>query len=426
MAQAELPLLTGSASSESGTEPRFLGTPLSIVLLRTWGGLGIALAIVTLIHPSAHTVFPIYARGSFRWWHDLSLYVTFTDMDLYRYSPTFAIVTSPITLLGHTVGGILWHWLCLGVLLLGLYRAEKVLLPGQRTAWGRTIFLLLSILLALTGLWNNQCNALIVGMMLLGSCALARGQWWSSAAWLGGAVVLKLTILPIILLISALYPRQVGWRIMIVVLIGAIIPFLTRPPSIVIFQYQAWHQQMKQTSTQRWPGFRDAWLVWQIFEHRVLLGKAGKPDLEARFHSSVYRGIQFLSAFLVLLWCAWIHRKHKDVRWSLTFLLSMGCAWSMLFGPATEHPTYVFLAPFLAWAFVERARWPRWKWLLTLSSVLVFVLGWRALTVHWWQSFPWFLTALPLGTSLFMGWLFFTGGDPKRAKLAKPEVIHFS
>src|SRR5262249_59686599 len=86
-------------------------------------------------------------------------------------------------------------------------------------------------------------------------------------------------------------------------------------------------------------------------------------------------------------------------------LLALGAAWSMLLGPAVETPTYVFLAPLLAWAIVQRDAWPGGRRLIEASAVLILILGWRELTRPFWDAVPWLVLALPLGSALFLLWI---------------------
>jgi hypothetical protein len=77
----------------------------------------------------------------------------------------------------------------------------------------------------------------------------------------------------------------------------------------------------------------------------------------------------------------------------------------MLFGPAVEHATYVFLAPPLLWALLERRAWPHGRGLIWASFLLIMVLGWGAVTRRLAPDWPIVLTALPAGTALFTLWL---------------------
>ena len=67
----------------------------------------------------------------------------------------------------------------------------------------------------------------------------------------------------------------------------------------------------------------------------------------------------------------------------------------MLFGPAVEHATYVFLAPPLAWALLERRAWPLGQGLILASFALIMILGWGAVS-RLLPAWPMLLTASPL------------------------------
>jgi hypothetical protein len=80
-------------------------------------------------------------------------------------------------------------------------------------------------------------------------------------------------------------------------------------------------------------------------------------------------------------------------------------AWMMLFGPAVEHPTYAFLAPFLAWAVLQREVWPRGRWLSTAAFVLIAALGWDGPPRQLLGDLSLLAAPLPLGSLLFTLWL---------------------
>jgi hypothetical protein len=92
-------------------------------------------------------------------------------------------------------------------------------------------------------------------------------------------------------------------------------------------------------------------------------------------------------------------------RWLVHITLSMGLAWLMLFGPAVEHATYVFLAAPLAWAVLERRAWPSGQGLILAAFALIMILGWGVVTRLLSPDWPVLLTALPAGTALYALWL---------------------
>jgi hypothetical protein len=385
--------------------------------LIAWLILGTAVSIRTLVRPSHHTVFPIFAASAEHWWSDCSLYELYPGLDRFRYPPVFALFVTPFSALGLTMGGILWSWLSIVVLTAGLWQYLRDVVPSVWTRQRMALFFILAGVGALRGLWNAQSNALIAGFVLLGSAALARcavraghgaAGWWLPALLLATPVCLKLTPLAPVLLLAALWPRQLAWRLLVVMIGLFLLPFLTRPPGIVFEQYREWFNHLTETGNIRWIGFRDGWTVWIVLHH-LFGGETGRLTLCDPMDSSWYHLVQLTTAAAVLGWCLWQRRRASRLalgpRWLIHVILSMGLAWLMLFGPAVEHATYVFLTPPLLWALLEREAWPHGRGLIEASFLLIMVLGWGAVTRLLAPDWPIVLTALPAGTALFALWL---------------------
>jgi hypothetical protein len=113
--------------------------------------------------------------------------------------------------------------------------------------------------------------------------------------------------------------------------------------------------------------------------------------------------LQLAAALGVLGWSLWMQRRGCHRRRLVNVTLALGVAWLMVFGPASEHATYVFLAPSLAWALVEPEAWPQARWLIVAASVLILGLGWGALARA--AHVDLLLTALPIGAVLFAIWV---------------------
>ncbi len=385
--------------------------------LAVWLILAAAVAVRTFARPISHTVFPIFATSASHWWSDLSLYELYPGLDRFRYPPIFALFVTPFGSLGFTMGGMLWSWLSMGVFVAGLWRYAHDVIPSSWTRGRLALFLTLGAAGALRGLWNAQSNALMVGFLLLGASALARAvsrriapsrDWWWAAFLLALPVCLKFTPLAPVLLLVALWPRQLAGRMLVVAAGLVLLPFLTRPPHVVLFQYREWIDNLIASGSVRWTGFRDGWTIWVVL--RSQLGLAPKQiDLGEPLHSSVYRAIQLGTAVGVLVWCVWQKSRARQFqwgsRWALHVTLSMGLTWLMLFGPAIEHATYVFLAPPLIWALLEPDVWPRGRRLVWLAFALVMVLGWGAIARSVTPLSPLILTALPVGSAVFALWL---------------------
>jgi hypothetical protein len=369
-----------------------------------WLALGVAVSVRTLVRPASHTVFPIFAAAAQRWWSDRPLYQRTAGLDDFRYPPTFAVAVTPLAWLGLRGGGVLWSWLSGAVLLAGLWRFAREVLPGDWPPARVAALLALVAFGALRGLWNAQSNALVVGLLLLAAADLVGQRWWRAAFLLSASVWVKLTPLAPALLFCALWPRRLAPRFALALAVVPLFPFLTRPPDVVLGHYLEWLGHLTSSGSERWPGFRDAWTVWQVLRHAAE-GNAGPLDLCAPLDSSVYRATQLLAAAAALGWCLWQRRCGRERRWLVSATLAMGCAWLMLFGPAAEHAAYVFLAPSLAWAVLERRAWPAGRQLVWGAFVLVMLLGWGSLTRPVADRCPAVLAALPVGTALLTAWL---------------------
>jgi alpha-1,2-mannosyltransferase len=391
--------------------------------LIAWLILGAAVSVRTVVSPNKHTVFPIFAASAEHWWSNHPLYELYPELDRFRYPPVFALFVTPFSALGLTIGGILWSWLSIGVLLAGFWQYVRDVAPSTWTKPRLAVFLILGALGALRGLWNAQSNALIAGFVLLGSAALARvlsspshdsertshnSGWWLAAVLLAVPVSLKLTPLAPVLLLVALWPRQLAWRLIVVLAAFFLLPFLTRPPEVVLDQYREWIGHLMESGNVRWLGFRDGWTIWIVLHHMFGSGSGGVSLLEP-MNSSWYHLVQLGTATAALGWCFWQRVRSTNhalgSRWLIHVTLSMGLAWLMLFGPAVEHATYVFLAAPLLWALLERPAWPHGRGLIWASFTLIMILGWGAVTRLLAPEWPIVLTALPAGTALFILWL---------------------
>jgi hypothetical protein len=391
-----------------------------------WLALGLALSGRTLLSPDKHSVFPIFASSATHWWADQPLYCSYPNLDVFRYPPLFALTVTPFAALGFRWGGVLWGWLNLVVLLGGLWCFVSDVAPGRWTRSRIAAFMAVAALGALRGLWNNQSNALMVGLLLLGASALARAigadgsvldigqrrRWWRAAVLLALPVCLKLTPVAPALLLCALWPRRLAWRFALAVLLGFLLPFLTRPPEVVVGHYAEWLNHLTHSGHDRWLGFRDGWTVWLAVRH-LATGLRGALAVCQPVEGMVYPGVQLLSAVAALVWCLW-QRQRADrlglgAAWQVHVTLGVGMAWLMLFGPAVEHATYVFLAPALAWAVVQAEAWEGGRLLLGAAAALVLLLGWGAVSrqamVAWPAAGPLLVAALPVGTALFALWL---------------------
>jgi len=373
------------------------------LVLALWLVLGAACAVRTVIWPEKRTVFTVFAAAANHWWADQPLYYPYDgNIGGFRCSPLFAIFMTPFAALGSTAGGVLWCWFGLGIYGLGLYRFVRDVLPESWPPWGAALFHALALWGAVRGAWNGQANMLVAGCLLLAASAWVRERWWQTALLLGAAVFLKLSPIAVALLFCALAPRRLAPRFALVLLLGAALPVFTRSPDIVVAQYHDWYAHLTGNSGARWPGLRDAWTVWLLARH----WQGAIVDLRMTVvDTPAYRGLQLAAAAALLGWCLWQNRRALSRRHVAAFTLGGGCAYLMLFGPATEFPTFVILAPLTAYAVVDALAFGRNRFLAGAAWVLTAVLPWNATTGQFQDALPILFAVLPAGAACAMLWL---------------------
>jgi hypothetical protein len=384
---------------------------------------GAAAGVRTLLRPESHTVFPIFANAGQRWWRDQPLYGEQKPLDYFRYPPPCVPVFGAFAAAGLRGGGVLWTWLGLGVYASGLWRFRRDVLPADWSPRRESAFLALATAGALAGLWNAQSNALAVGLLLHGAAALARGRDRACAGWLAAAVWLKLTPLAPALLLCVLWPRRLAGRFALTLAAGALVPFLSRPPGVALRHYEDWVTRGRALAGERWPGFRDAWTAWLVARH-VVTEATGPVPLTAPIDGPAYRAVQLATAAGCLAWCLALRKRGAGRRQLISRVLGVAAAWLMLFGPASEHATYVFLAPFLAAAVVDPGARTSARTLFAAAAALVLTLGWGAVSLRVAAVFPAVLAALPAGAALFAAGLALADRRrPARAILPPAELV---
>ena len=211
-------------------------------------------------------------------------------------------------MLGPRVGGVLWAWLSLAVYGAGLWVFARHVLPVRWTDDRLAVYLALGLFGGLHRSVERQEQRPRRRPAAARRGMLVERRRWSAAFLLAGALTVKLTPLAPLLLLCALWPRSLTPRFAVALAVLAAVPFLTRPPDVVVGHYRAFAQHLRESEHERWPGFRDAWTVWQVARDYAQ-GEEGIPWLKEPLVSPAYRAVQLLTAFAALLWCLWLRRR---------------------------------------------------------------------------------------------------------------------
>lgn len=345
--------------------------------------------------PHRQSVYPVFYEAAQKWWWGEDLYLK--SALGYRYSPIVAAGLVPVSWLPARLGGVVWRWINVAVLVWGLLWCCRRGLPRHCDLGLAAIIFLLVFPDALANINNGQPNALVVGLLLAGVAAVTEKRWTISAVCIAIATLFKVYPIALGLLLVVLYPRQLGWRLALMLGIGLLLPFLLQRPEYVRGQYRdwfayIWQENRQVVSVREW--YRDVRLVAKVW-----LGL----DLSDRAYKLIEILVAAWMAGICLLarWRGW-----KEDRLLVTVFI-LACGWMTVLGPATETVTYLILAPAAAWVLVlafseNRPLWHRG--MLVLAYLLM-------LSVHvaaWFGGRGYMtLGPQPLGGLILLGYVLF-------------------
>jgi hypothetical protein len=154
--------------------------------------------------------------------------------DLYKYSPTFALLFAPFRVLPYAPALLLWNLLNVLPLFWGL----RLVLDGR----DRIAAMQVAGLGLVCTMDGTQSNGLIAGAIVLAFAALERNRLWSAAATIAGATLIKLFPAAVLVLAT---PRRDRWKVgfAFAVAMTALIlaPLLVTAVPTLLEQYRSWY-----------------------------------------------------------------------------------------------------------------------------------------------------------------------------------------
>jgi len=264
--------------------------------------------------------------------------------DRFKYSPSFALLFSPLAWLPWPVALFLWS--ALNAML--LFVAVERVLP-QRHA---LLALALLHLEVLRGMQNAQSNALVAALIVLAFSAMERGQHWRSAAAVALGASVK--IFPLAALTFALPQRRTLRTGIAAATIGVALialPLLVTTPDALLAQYQSWRAVESTDALQRW------------FSIMAVASNLGAENLPNWIMQAV--GTAALLVPAVLRRDRW-----DDPRFRLLYLCSV-LLFVVLFNHQAERASYLI-------AFTGVAIWfaaePRENWRTALFGIAMLTI----------------------------------------------------
>lgn len=306
----------------------------------------LALTAQRSLYPHDHWTFWIFRASFWHLLHQQDLYARYGRHDLFKYSPSAAVLFAPIAFPPYALALLIWNAVNASALVYAIKRVAR-----EHDA-------ALVILLVMTELFvsmqASQCNALIAALMVLAFVALENGR--QIRGYLAIAVGMAIKIFPVAALVLAVFhPRRLrGAAIFaLCVLVLFLLPLMVTSPSMLKMQYGWWHQVEGSDAL-----LRGSSVMW-LLQHALHVEWPNWP-------------VQI--AGVVVLVLPLLHRdRWTDEQFRRLFLTSL-LVFVVLFNHQAERPSYIIAATGVAIWYADSSREP-----YRLMLVLLSLTGLRAL-----------------------------------------------
>jgi hypothetical protein len=232
--------------------------------------------------------------------------------DLFKYSPTFAMLFAPFAVMPYSVAVVAWNV----VSVLSIYAALRAALDRA----DRLVAIQLTGLGLITTIDGTQTNGLIAALIVCAFAALERRRIASAATMIAGGTLIKL--FPAAALAFAV-PRKDRWRFgaaFVAILAGLVaLPLLVTTPATLVAQYRSWYSMGSVDALDRGAS------VMRLMHD--LIGYTG-PNWPVQLAGTAL-------LLLPLARGAWSDANHRR-----TFLASL-LVYSVIFNHKAEQPSYI-------------------------------------------------------------------------------------
>jgi hypothetical protein len=370
---------------------------LNILVIGLWTAVLLGISIRVALFSHSHDVFGTYADAGRRWTASQPLY-TYTRG--FVYSPLVAAFFAPFSWLPISLGSVLWRLLNATVFLGAIFWWLKSAITDRVPKSSYWLVFLLILPLSLGNFNNGQVNPMIIGLLMVALLAAHEERWTLSAVAVGFAAYLKIYPLSIGLLLVVLYPRQLGWRLALTLILMAAASFILQRPAYVLEQYQRWFNTRAADDRRMNMDIapRDFAMILRL--------------LHVNLSEHVVLVLQMLAGAGAAVLCVVGRLRKWSERRLLICVLAIGTCWMLLFGPTTEDATYAMISPVLAFALVQafHQETPLWMRVLVCASFALLLLGLILNAFFGLKKTPLTMSVQPFGALLFLGyaiaWLF--------------------
>jgi hypothetical protein len=263
----------------------------------------------------------------------------------FRYGPPYAVLFVLLHWLPVSLGAVIWRLANVAIFLAALFwwlrHAAPVPLKGKQTG----LFFSIAAVLSVSNLHPGQVNLLLIALLLVALTAIQQQRWNLAALVLALTAIMKIYPLAFGLLLVAVHPRKLGWRLALMIPLVAAVPFLFQDPHYVWRQYIDWFALLARRDE-----LRRFLPITSSETYRDLLQLIRL--LELPITMPMYTLIQASCGLAVAALCVAARWKGSPSRVVYFHILMLGSVWMTLCGPASEPRTYVLLIPALTWWFL--------------------------------------------------------------------------
>jgi hypothetical protein len=248
--------------------------------------------------------------------------------DYYKYSPTFALLMTPLAIFPDLPGLMLWNLINVFVLFFAISRFP---LSSKKVYLWMLGFMILEMI---NSTQNSQSNCLLAGMLLFAFLALEKKQVAIASLLVVGTVFIKVFGI-VAFSLFLFYPGKLkaalfslGWVVLLLVL-----PLLVISPEYLIEQYQSW-MNLLVNDRSTWEGLSVAGFLDRWF------------DINFRNGSLIMGVILFCIPLLKF-------RSFEEFQFRALFLASI-LIWIVIFNFRAESATFVIAVSGIAiWYFIQ-------------------------------------------------------------------------
>ena len=285
--------------------------------------------------------------------------------DLYKYSPSFAVLFAPFALLPFALSLALWD--ALNSLL--LFVAVDKVLPSRQAA----IALALIYLEMLRSMQRSQSNSLVTALVLLAFLAFERRRQLGAAFAIAVGAAVK--IFPLAALALAIfYPRRIRFALMMVVatVVVLALPLLVVSTSGLAAQYQSW-RAVEAVDARSVGGGGGGGLYGGVMQQLRLILGVSWPNWPVQLAGTL------LLMSPLARWRNWEYANFR-VR-----LLGALLVYLVIFNHQSESPSFVIAVTGIAIWFVSTPRsW--WHSTVMVLTILVVSISSTDITPKSWQQ----------------------------------------